>query len=346
VVGTIVFKDFETGSYKNMRIVVYNGFSYEDIGKGDFVSCRVNPDESSIDYDISPLAGAPDPGMTNILYIAQEARKYLWKNPYVTSAEYCFNYGECKLRPLSFKTGVYAPPDFHTLFNDGGFYALVASFADKTNLWRSVLCEGIDFAVRRVLDVSDKIFTCTGYGIYINAALFSKRLLGSLNIPSAICKRAGKKNVKKLNLKKFHRAFLCTHTTPVSHPVGKIVHLLSSFKVQCANRLEVLMEDIDSQKRGIKCIFTLAEDEEILRLTDEFVQELRDFSMNWFDYGYIAARSHVDMLTLRETLSLNADIKLSDTIAAEVKARSVNMKFMNKLPCAPFYDSDGTAIWE
>ena len=52
MVGTIIFKDFETGSYEHMRVTVYNGYAYADIDKsGSFSSCLVSCENNKIVYD-------------------------------------------------------------------------------------------------------------------------------------------------------------------------------------------------------------------------------------------------------------------------------------------------------
>ncbi len=346
MVGTIVFKNFETGSYEEMRIVAYNGTTYADIGEGEFFSCRVNLEQKGIVYDYTSSEDAPCRSMTAVLLLAKKAREFLYQNPYVTVAEYCFNSADCTLRAVSSKAGVYEPVDFKTLFNNGGFYKCIAEFSNKSPLWRSVLCEGLNFCIEHTFKTSERIFDFSSYGIYVNVSAFPRSVYNVFELPDKLKKTAKSKSALGISLRYKRTKELEYNQNMVYQPFGRLLRQYCVYRIKCFNRLNEILMKTTSRSARSRAILSLPKDKYILSITNDFSEELLDFAMSYADYGYLKSKSHADMLVLREVLLLSVRADVRQKISYVAQARSVNSKLLNKLPCAPYFDSNGTAIWQ
>lgn len=346
MVGTILYKDFETGSYENIKLVAYEGTNYSDIGKGEFITCIVNCDTDYVDYIHRPAVIPDFAGMYNILRVAVKARKYLYKNTHITSVEFCSNYDECNFRPISFKSGVWEPVDFRTLFNNGGYYALVSEYAHKTPMWISVFCDSLNFCVQRAFGTSVALYGFSGYGIYMNIAVLPEKSLKIMGLPSAVFADAKAKDTNRLTygIRKHDKCHVSMKLSP--HPTERIIYLWNTLRLKC------LQYFVDKQDKCRKCtdftelIMHIADDEALVRFVDGFTAELSEYAQRFFDYGYIESKAHADVLTFREVLGLEFCSDIRSDISGIAKARSINSKFMYKLPCATYYDSNGTAFFK
>ncbi len=346
MVGTVVFKNFETGSYKEMKITGFQGKTYSDIGQGDYFSCRVNLLDKSIVYDVKSKDDITFNSMDDILLVAQKARFYLYKNPWVTIAEFCFDKDECSLRAISFKCGVYAPVDIKTLFNDSAYYMRLGEFKDKSPLWMSAFCKGINFAFARFFDASERFVSFSSYGIYLNLALFRKRdLFGRLENLKRIW-QISKKNREHLEFKAVNTEALSVYEFSGGTTFDKLVYNLCGFRCAMFNLFAKLFNEAGSKRKRLDILFQCAAIDEARKLTDEFYPELIECAESLFQYGYLEALSHAKVLKVKDVLTLGRTSFDSDKIALRAKALSVNSKLLSKLPCPPYFDSDGTAIWE
>ena len=344
MVGTIIFKNFETGSYGEMILTCYGGKNYADIGKGDFFSCRVSLENKAIYYEYMSCEDIEFRDMFDIFAVAHKAREYLTKNTHVTIAEFCFDTMDCVFRPKSFTCGVCEPVDFRTLFNNGGFYMLVKSFKEKSPLWLSVFCEVINYCVQKSFDVSVDVFGYSGYGVYLNISAFEKRVLSE--VPEKFRSLADAKDcfcVRKLSP---NTDFGEKPTPVLKTETERILHGFSLLKLKSAKHFGEEIIPVFNKKDVFGMVKSLAKSTFVESLCDEFVSSLLEFAAFCFHYGYVEGASHVKMLTFKEIMLLNAGILRREDVAVSATARSVNRKYINSLPCVPYIDSDGTAYWE
>lgn len=344
MVGTVVFKNFETGSYKNIRLIAYSGTGFAHIGEGEFFSCLVNVDRKSIVYEDSLPQEGPERVMSRVLFVAQKAREYLYQNPYVTIAEYALNGDECKFRTVSVKCGVYQIPDFANLFFDSAFYKLISQKPDKSFLWCSTLCELMNFAFQKTFSTSLWVYSHSGYGIYFNISCLPARILKKMNLPIKTVLDILGKSSHRVKLKGPGKSVNLPEYKPVLHPYRKLITLASQTKLKAAQRLQSLIKDKKGACKVWQVASNFADDEYIVGVTDALVQEMSDYAANYAQWGYLDAMSHKDCLTFREVFAISSDAELIKTISQAAFARSVNHKFLKKLPCSEFFDGDGSVI--
>ena len=351
MVGVVIFKNFETGSYADVRITMYEGSSFSDIERQEaFSSCTVNLDKKIFKYDYISDDTAPVIGMDAALELAAKARAYLYEHPYVTLAEFCVSGTECKFRPSSVKGGVYAPADFQSVFKHGSFFMLCTDCKAHTFTWVSALCEGINFALQMIFNTSAQIFTSAAGGVYIDLMgyMYSRKVRRYLDLPENIINVIAGSGMPghRISLKPIHTDEITPEGGLSAGPRARIIYLYRSYKCRVHNYIADMFRKPLSPEQVMELIISLPADEEIKHMTDEFAGDLSEYTGRYHDYGYVTAKSHADMLTVREALSLPNDISLMKTVSQIAAARSSNMKMYKNLPCAPYYGSDGTAYWD
>jgi len=349
VAGIIIFKNFETGSYQNIRITMYHGTGFADIKRSEeFSSCTVGLDSGYVNYDFVSSPWAPRCGMVQLLDIAKSAREYLYDNLHVTIAEFRHAHGDFDIRPASVKGGVHTPVDYRALFEPDvqDIYSLCKDNSDRTYLFNSLLCTALNHSMRRALNTEEGIFGHSGGGIYINAGLFShsRAAMKALGIPGHI------RMLIKSKRQRAHMPKLSSPSRTWDKCEGSLsgsayrnaIHALHYLKCSILRYVTEILPQDGTKYDITKLILSLPFDEKIISLVEVCAAELRDFAQS-FEY-YLKAKSHVDFLTAEEILSLatEKDFKVAET----AHARSVNWRLSSKLPCPPYYDSRGKAYWE
>lgn len=350
MVGTVIFKDFESGSYEDMRLTIYEGSSYEDIQRGgDFVSCVVNPEALRIRYDHRSSDSAPSLRMRQVLQIARKAREYLYEHTYVTMAEFCIRGDDVDIRTSSVKSGVYEPVDIRAAFYKGvtDVYRLVSHVGTGSVLYVSVLCEALNFCVGRLFCIEEPLFGFSAGAIYANAALFthSGEAMAAFGLDKSM------KAVITTKRKKRHMLRFRPESIDDTEPQGTMSYgrhrsLILSYRSFKCEALKLVCSSLpanSSPKRMTRFILSLADDDKLRSLCDRFCRELKEFAEGL--EHYFVARSHIEYTALKDILYLAMDADLHTDVAQKARAASINMKLQSKLPNPDYYDSRGRAYW-
>ncbi len=349
VAGVIIFKNFESGSYENIRVTMYHGASFADIKRGEeFSSCTVGLEAGYVHYDFVSSDRAPRCGMRQILGIAKAAREYLCDNPHVTIAEFCQSHGEINIRHVSVKGGVHEPVDFRTLFDSDvqDVYRLCRDNSDGTYLYNSLLCETLNYCMRSLLGTEEGLFGHSGGGIYVNIGLLahSKSAMEVLDIPkhirSLIKTKRQRAHMPKLSSP--NRTVVHTDGSPSGNARRNVIHSLAYLKCSALEYVAETAPQNGSEADMARFVTNMPCDERINFLVHICAEELRDFARG-FEY-LLKAKSHVDFLTPQEILCIAEEPELF--VAETAHARSVNGRLSSKLPCPPYYDSRGKAYWK
>jgi hypothetical protein len=346
MVGVVALKNFETGSYSHMRISVFKGNAYSDIANGELISSYI------VDpiFKLAALELSNDTGdfvsLDKVVCVARCAREFFYSNTYATQLKFKTVGEDIKFKVSGTKCGVSEPASFRELFGDNSLYMLVSTEKEHTYLWRSALCDAMNFVVQKMLDTSEEVYAQSGGGIYINLALFSPRLIkfGVMDIDPdvfKILKALKKKRIGKLKPKDSYKKVPLMANGFGYH--SEAIYLFRRLKHE-------------AYARTIKDFIGLGDKEIILRLlafpsnhalrkcVDSFTLDASDCITNCFKYSNIEHESYKDMISAREFLLLAHESK--GDIAEILCARSSNMRLLKHLPCAKYLLSDATAYWE
>ncbi len=342
MVGTIIFKDFETGSYEYMRLTFCEGSAFADIQRAEeFSTCLVSIDKRKIKYDFSVPAKKRVTDF-RLFEICHRAREYLFKNEYVTIAEFCENEGSVNIRPVSTKSGLYTPVDMRTPFmtNFSNVYKLCTEEFGPTHLFRSVRCEIINYCLLKMFDIEEEVFGISGKGLYINAAIFAsyRKSLSKLSLPKKL-KALAKKHPNSRRAPRFSD-FTIEYEQKIHTDSSRdlIIGKLRHTKIKALEYSLALEQD---RKDYIGFALKLSEDSYIKEISDIFALELRDYMSN-YEFCF-KAKSHIDFLDVSDAMHLILDMQSAEEISAKAMALSANMKIREKVPCPDYYDSYGTA---
>ena len=346
MVGVVALKNFETGSYSHMRISVFKGNSYSDIKKGTFISSYIaDPDANLAVLELSGDANCIV-SLDKVISVSCSAREFFYSHTHATQLKFKTVGDDIYFKISSAKCGVTEPASFRSLFKNDSLYMLISDEKKHSFLWRSALCDAMNFAVQKAFDISEEVYTQSGGGIYINLALFSPHLVKfcirdiDLDV-FKILKSLKKKRIGKLKPKSSYTAL----------PLNSDGFGYQSEAVYLYRRLKH-----ESYVKTIKEFTGLGDKEIVLRLlsfpsnrdlrvcADSFVANSLDFLTSCFKYSNIKHESYKDMMSARELLLFAYEAK--GDMAEILSARSSNLKLLKHLPCAKYLLSDATAYWE
>lgn len=344
MVGTLIFKDFETGSYEYMRVTMYEGASYKDIEReSEFSSCLVSLERKSVSYDLITSDKAPRLSLHSLLTLCRKAKEFLYENDYVTIADFCINDNGIDLRKRSSKSGIYAPVDMRAALDPGAYdvYRLCRVEQEDTHLGLSVRCTLLNYCLGRLFDVEEEIFGISGRGIYISCAAFAHDAasMKMLSLP---------KNMRKL-IKTKRRRHCVPRRTKVSltqiicaaHTQPHLRLIFSWRRVKLSALSYASRKLSNCMKCRLDFALSLIDDGYISGLARDFCTELREYVSN-YDFCF-KSKSHADYISVADALYLVADINSAEQISQRAAALSANMKLRDKLPCPDYYDSYGRA---
>ena len=341
MVGTVIFKDFETGSYEHMRVTVYNGHSYADIDRQDsFSSCLVSCKDGSVVYDAKVGEDAPRLTMRSLLDLCRRARQYFYKNDWVTIVDFCMDENDISIRSRSSKNGIFAPIDVRTLFDfkTSRIYKLCME-SEESYLSISVRCAVVNYCLKKLFDIEDDVFGISGKGVYIDASLFKgcRRSAEYISVCDDIRKLIKNKKPRKLRLN-------CDYPVSADFAPRELPHmnLISEwrrFKHQA--HADMCEKYLGSDMSAAEICIDVLENEGIKRSSEEFIHNLTELLENY--EFYFEAKSHINYISIEDALCILTDADASDKIAKRASALSANMKLRKRLPCADYYDSQGKA---
>ena len=349
MVGIIILKDFETGSYSRVRITAYEDDSFSNIGNGDFSSCVVEPDKGTFAVDYKSCDHSRVVTMAEAFKLTEDARRFWYSNREATELEFCFSTEESKFRIHSTKDGVYSPPDLQNLFKGDSFYKLCGEFKEDSFSQNAVLCDTLNYSVQRLYNTSEAVYAVAGVGVYINLVPFAdcRGALSALAVSGKIktlIKSAAKLHGININPCLSMPEEMEYADEFVSRSGHRLINQFRNCKIKVCKRVYDILKN--NPEHFIVVLTKLCNDPEIKRLTKEFSLEFEDFCSKFYDYGYLEAKSHTRCITVREALAILSDTPCSKEISSGVSARSANLKFQQKLPGAHYYGSDGRAYWE
>ena len=320
MVGTVIFKDFETGSYETMRVTVYEGNSYADIDRArEFSSCVVSLEGRSAVYDALSSGNAPRLNMKDLFELCQRAREYLYKHDWVTMADFLTDGTDASFRCRSVKSGIYSPIDIRTVYDTERQHMYKLCFEDDSSyLCLSARCHVANYCLKMLLGLEDDVFGISGRGVYMDASLIKAKSSYAAKIRKSDCKDA---------------VFgPCTH----SH-----MELISDFRSLKLCALKKIKQSYFKGKSLEELSLEIMEDEYIKSASQEFADKLLDYLGN-YDFCF-DAKSHIKYISISDALYLMMDTGASEDIAKRAAALSANMKLRKKLPCADYYDGTGRA---
>lgn len=337
MVGVVIFKDFETGSYENMTVTCFAGNSFEDIERsGEFVSYLVSAGTIKVRFVAGTEAASFCPSYSEIYRICSEAKRFLCENSYCTVAEFAGSETEISFRFRSGKCGVYAPVDMRNLRNPKAddIYALCGEVKGKEPLYLSLICDVLNFAVQTLFDAEEEIYGFSGTGIYINTSVF----LQKFNLSKKIPKNRNRYRRHRVDIRKTKKVSFAVETESAPSTTGAKV--INGYRCLKRNVLE-LVSDIFT----VSDLLDLPKSEKLHSLAEVFYEELKDV-LRVYTFAF-EARSHIYYIGIKDALSLvTCGESMAEPLVKPAGVLSANMKLREKLPNPDYYTSSGKGLWK
>lgn len=344
MVGVILYKNFETGSYENMTVTCFDGESYADIERQkEFTSYIVSESGFCIRKTASTSDAAPEPKAGDIREICEKAWEFFCNNSHCTVAEFVKAETEISFRYRSGKCGVYAPVDIRNIrcAPSENIYALCPNTKDKAPLYLSLLCDMLNFCMNMLFDAEEQVYDFSGNGVYINTSVFLKKF------PSVVgfAGRNSRRRHHKINLAKMCKKDICIESGTSSLTGHRII---TRYRFLRKNALDIVCKTLGRVRRASdvqKILLTLPDCRDIHDLAEDFVQELTE-ALGVYTYVF-DAKSHIYYIGIKEALRLiTCGEETNDTLAQRAFALSANMKLRSRLPNPDYYTSCGKAVWK
>jgi len=350
LVGRVIYKNFETGSYEKMRITIYDGVSFSDIEREPILkSYLVNITTGKVVCDFASEDKVINVSLLKINEIVCEAKRFLFDNVHITVAEFVCLVGEIKFRAFSSKCGTYSPPDLRAVYDAriNDIYMLCSENSDEDYMTKGVICKFLNQAITEVFGSEDEMFFVSGKGIYINISLFahSRSALDSLGVREDL-KKAIKTKRKKRHMLSFVPSLSCgdeLRGQPLNETRYNLISLMRSHMLKICRYVYENAVGLKTKSETARFIFDLADDEYVLSVASDFAQEMSDAAL-LYRFGFKAS-SHINYLDADDVLALYAGTEPISKIAERAAAISANMKLRDLLPCPLYYDSYGKAYW-
>ena len=344
MVGKIIFKNFETGSYEYWRITAYEGTSYADIMRGeDFSSCLVSPDGGFFECDYMTSPDSPRCNLSQIERLCRAARELLQEDVLVTMADFCIDEGSLKIRKSSYTAGLYEPVSFVPIFSRErkALFKLCAQLDYGTYLEHSAMCFVLNYCMRKLYDIEEEVFGLSGKGLYINAALFAsdRASVKFLGIPSDMRRLMGSKRRGNLRPRRAKTVDIPRELMQIKNP-SPHERLLADLCRAKRDALCMAYQKMHSSKlKGASLALYICEQEDIIQIIHNFAAELVEYVSNY--EFFFDAPSHIKYLSLEDALCIASETDLSDRIFKNAAARSAAMKYMERIPSSDYIDSMG-----
>lgn len=194
MVGIILLKNTENGSYRYFRITVCEGEHYSDISTDnpfityefDFLKRCINSvfrseNSENLYFPLADLYRIYD-GAVTYLFNHTEAVQLLFK----------YREGHADFKINSTSEGVFQVPDYSNLFRKQGLYLLCGGIDERISPFEgSVLCGICNCAVESVFNGANRIFYYCCGDMYADVSLFLRRRLSKRLLRLAMTNEKG-----------------------------------------------------------------------------------------------------------------------------------------------------------
>lgn len=349
-VGIIDIKDENSGSYRYLHIVSYEGETFADLERTGACSEYIIDRRAKIQKIIT--SGTATLAVDELGKIAKEVYgSVLYKKPYVTRLEFKLLHGELKMRTSSVRDGSYGAVDIGNALCGHGVYLSCSAAAGKGAPKMSVaeasaLCDSLNICINRILQTEFMLYyPCMG-AVYCDVDLF---------LQSPLWRRAFKGAVK-----------------PLKNCFATVVKLKSEFckkRVLSAPRLKTAIPEINgretapsgdfyrdalagigaervnmlkyvSEKLGgrfaspllVSDVMTLPYDSGVSEINSRTAKHLRTLGKHLVSHGWLPDERFAEFLTCGEILRSFTDAKYCADLKNISAARLGNSYFHKEPP--------------
>lgn len=362
MVGVILIKDTETGSYRNIRITVCRGSHYTDIDLfGSYATYTLDIVTREILHRHASDDSAPRLTLFELYTIADAAHKYLYDNLRATQLWFKWQDAKPVFKTVSAAEGVYSLPDLHNMYTQSAIYVICKNPGENegpvfTPLTGSVICSALNFAACKVLSAPVKLYYYSGGAIYADVGVFLKTPFLRYHLKKSmddwlkcskllfeLYRESGKAAFSKVPSISF--SGLKPLRQKRENDNYDATGALRTAKIQTYGLFNDVLGKSKSMRRVIDAFIRMPYDENFLEIIYEAKESFLQLGERLVEYGYLTEEKYIEFYTEDELVlsarSAALRSRLPDTAASRLK----NYRLQSKLPPPHLIDCFGKAIY-
>lgn len=356
MIGVILLKNDENGSYRYVRITVYDSIYYENMGNGAALTSYVL-DTFSMHAEKTLTDGfnSPELNILEIYRLWDEAKKYFHGHPTATQFRFKYDNGEFEFSsPISSNGAFGVPNPVQTLYRCGLYVLCEGDNNGLTPLEASVVCDLLNFAFGTLYGTGCRIYGCACTSIYADVSPFMKNaylrhcIFGAVKNKSGLGKEIAQLYRKYLNISRTCSAgIIKKRFSDIAEPRGisgniceEFLNDISHARIATAKRMSDAFGAVfttQSTKQILHIPLEWAESEDFGRCVDS----AKELGKRLVRYGYLENENRADALGFEDILDLTMNLSDSVKINAAAKESGRDYRLQRRLPSPTFIDCFG-----
>ena len=333
MVGIIFLKDINTGSYANLKVVIFNGSNYSEI----------NPQKPFSEYTINfknqkivskNISSAVKVTYFDLIDIIKHAHNFLLSNPYAVCLQFKKTATDTEFRIVPTNHGRFSLPDMYNFFHGSGVYYPIKTFTFKLQngkvranpLEADVCCFLLNHALLSLGCKSDALYFQSGGTLYLNLVPVLKNRFLRRYLKTNISPKAYKKALKlckedkafssivlfSRKLKPFNDNF----DFDVSIPDTEYEALINKTRAAKLSASIVASQYFSNvkPKEMIANLFKIVDDEKFLGIKNSYFEKISDFGRRLHTYNHIDHKHYLNFLSVYDIISFEFDVHLRKTL--------------------------------
>lgn len=367
MVGIIWLKNISSGSYRNIKITVFDGEHYSDI----------NPEKPNTEYLVDSetkkilsrtgsTSSEPELTCFELAELCKAAAAYMFQNPLSVCLHFKHSSEKTEFRIVKTGHGKYCIPDLYNLVCGNAVYFPLKTFTFKTQkgysradlLTADIFCEMLNFAMLQLTGTVNTICYQSGGTLYLDVSKIIQNPLLRLSLKRQLSDCAGAYKCICSLYRKRKTAMTESEKFPSRLKLQKMPSVKEDFEAFNLRQKAILTLRISKiEALNVTCrlfagakhsqltqvLFNLPFDESMKKLAAECLTALTEYGEKLAECGFLPGRQYVRYLCVYDIISAEVDPSIRTSLSKKAElARKTAIDFDARENAVIAYD--GTAF--
>ena len=346
MVGIIFLKDIHTGSYANLKIIVFNGSNYSEINpQKPFSEYIINfKNQKIVSKNVSSAVKAT---YFDLIDLTEKARNFLFSNPYAVCLQFKKTDTDIELRIIPTNHGKFLLPDMYNFIYGNAVYYPIKTFTFKLQngqirsnpLEADVCCVLLNHALKTLGSKSDALYFQAGGTLYLNLSPVLKNKFLRRHLKAVISAKVYKKAIKlckedkntfskttpfPLKLKSPENVFNCDVTKPDTE-YEALINKARAAKLSASLVASQHFSNVKS-KGLVENLFKIIDDENFVKIKNSYFEKILTFGRRLHTYNHISQKHYLNYLSVYDIESSEFDVNSRKMFAIKTNLVSNSAK--------------------
>ena len=333
MVGIILLKDIQTGSYAYTKVVVFNGSNYSEINyEKPFSEYTINIKKQKI---VSKnISSNVEVTYFQLVSLLEKAHDFLFLNPHAVCLQFKISQTDTEFRIIPSKQGSFCLPDLYNFAYGNAVYFPLKTFTFKTQngqiranpLEADVCCVLLNYALQSLGNKSDVLYYQAGGTLYVNLCCIIKNRFLRRHLKSTLSSKTYKlalKLYKENDSKKISALFgnlkagnfvTDFEATPAQTEYEALINKSRAAKLSTSVVAAAYFSNVNSETL-VKNIFNIINDEKFIEIKNGYYEKILSYGRRLFLYKHIPKKDYLNYLMVYDIISSEFDIRLRKTLS-------------------------------